>query len=372
MAAEVGQSIIRMTGHRVFKDHKSSTIVAISVFPDGCRMVTGSSDKMLRLWDLRNGAVLKTLEGHRSMVQAVAISRDGKSIASGGMHGEVIIWDGDTGESLTQPIKVHSQKITSLDFSPDGGVVASVSWDKTIELCTRKTDSWGIHGNPITSGEKIFCIRYAPSGGHLAIATANDIQIWDPNGSAPVCIAKFRAVDISAWHVSLAWTPDGTRLFTAGSRADPVVREWDTSTWNQVGSDWCDHADYIRALAVNPTGTLVASASLDTQVRIWCISDRRTIAIFKAVDEVYSVTFSTDGKHVLCGGKDAGITELTVPEYASLVDTPEGKASDVSFGSLPVPPLFDLAQLEGGFANEYSRGTVVGQCESLLVIISLH
>ncbi|KAJ8593414.1 WD40 repeat-like protein [Rhizopogon salebrosus TDB-379] len=325
---EVAQTIIRITTpRRVFKDNKSSnSIITVAVFPDGHRMVTGSLDKMLCLWNLKDGVVLKKMEGHRSRVEAVALSRDGKSIASGDLGGELIGWDGDTGDSLTQPIKVHSEKITSLDFSPDGAVLATVSWDKTIEMWSTKT--WHVHGNPIDSGEKIFCVRYAPSGELLAIATANDIQVWNPHKTSRECVAKFRAVDISAWHISLAWTPDGTRIFSGGSRSDSVIREWDTSTWQQIGDTWRDHTDYISALAVNSTGTLVASASLDTHVRLWRLSDRRTIAIFKASDHMYSVTFSMDGKHILCGGRGTSITELAVPEDALLEDTPREQISD--------------------------------------------
>ena len=59
------------------------------------------------------------MEGHRDTVWAVAISGDGKIIASGDRDGEYIAWDGDTGNSLTRTIKAHSDKIGSLDFSPD-------------------------------------------------------------------------------------------------------------------------------------------------------------------------------------------------------------------------------------------------------------
>ncbi|OAX34763.1 hypothetical protein K503DRAFT_868710 [Rhizopogon vinicolor AM-OR11-026] len=328
--SEVAQPIVRITRPcRVFRDHKSS-VLAVAVFPDGHRMVTGSYDKTLCLWDLKDGVVLRKMEGHRGRVEAVAVSRDGKSIASGDLNGEIIAWNGDTGESLTQAIKIHTEKITSLDFSPDGAVLATVSWDKTIELWNTKT--WHVEGNPINSDEKIFCVRFSPSDELLAIATANDIQIWNPRASATSsgrqCIAKFRAVDISAWHVSLAWTPDGTRLFSAGSRSDSIIREWDTSTWKQVGDVWREHTDYIYALAVNSTSTLVASASWDKNVRLWRLSDRRTVAIFKASDQLNGVTFSMDGKHVLSGGKDANITEWTIPEDALLEGNPKEQALD--------------------------------------------
>jgi len=82
----------------------------------------------------------------------------GKLIASSDMGGKLIAWGGDTGKSLTNAIQAHSEPILSLDFSPDSGVLASVSSDKTIKFW--RTDTWQIHGNPINVGEEIDRVRY--------------------------------------------------------------------------------------------------------------------------------------------------------------------------------------------------------------------
>jgi len=111
-------------------------------------MVTASYDKTLRLWDLENGVVLKMMEGHHWGIRVAAVSRDGQFIANSDFGGELIAWNRD-GESLTQPIrvKVHSNKIFSLDFSPDSTFLASGLMDNTVELWNTKT--WRVEGNPI-------------------------------------------------------------------------------------------------------------------------------------------------------------------------------------------------------------------------------
>ncbi|OJA11026.1 hypothetical protein AZE42_12155, partial [Rhizopogon vesiculosus] len=76
------------------------------------------------------------------------------------------------------------------------------------------------------------------------------------------CITKFK-IAINSHVISLAWTPDCTRLLSAGTISDPTIREWDTSTWRRVGDPWSGHTSHINALAVNSTGTLLASASSD-------------------------------------------------------------------------------------------------------------
>jgi WD40 repeat protein len=92
---------------RTFEDHEG-TVNATAVFPNKRRMVTGSSDCTLRLWDLETGVMLKKIEGHSASVRALAVSRDGQIIASGDGNGELIAWHGETGESLTKPINAHT------------------------------------------------------------------------------------------------------------------------------------------------------------------------------------------------------------------------------------------------------------------------
>lgn len=329
------QPIIRMIPNRPFKGHES-TVTAGTVFPDGRRMATGSYDKTLRLWDLKDGVVVKKMEGHQGCVRAVAGSGDGQLIASGDKNGELIAWDGDTGECLTEAIKVHSDWLRSLDFSPDSKVLVTGSWDGTTKLWCTKT--WKMQGNPMICGAAVNCVRYSPSGERVAIATHCDIQIWNPRTRKR--IAKFKAANDWGWNSSLAWTPDGTRLLSGGSASDSTIREWDSSTWKQVGDPWRGHTDYISAIAVNPTGTLVASASSDNHVRLWRLWGQ-CIAIFMDSRSVSFVTFSADGRHVFSGGVDMKTSEWEVP--ALMVDAPKEQASGVSYYSMAELPSSHLA-----------------------------
>ncbi|KAG2358617.1 WD40-repeat-containing domain protein, partial [Suillus spraguei] len=290
---------------RTFKGHED-WVMAVAVVPDKRRMVTASDDKTLRLWDLKTGDVLKKMEGHRNWVWSLAVSRDGQLIASGDRDGKVIIWHGETGESLNKLINAHSDRIRSLDFSPDGKVLASGSWDQTTKLWNTKT--WQQQADPIGCGDSVNCVQYSPSGELLAIATDGNIQIY--NSGTRKRVASFKGHTKYNW--SLAWTPDGTRLLTCGYGSDPTIREWDTSTWQQVGDPWTGHSRFIFDITFNPAGTLLASASGDNDVRIWQLFDQRTVATFRHSSYLICVTFSVDGKHILSGGGDKMITEWAI------------------------------------------------------------
>jgi WD40 repeat protein len=189
-------------------------------------------------------------------------------IASGDEDGEFIAWHGETGESLTKPIKTGSKEIYSVDFSPDdtvfklatvgsGDVMPTKVDDMVKFYCTR---TWQMQGEPINCGASggINCIRYSPSGELLAIATYQNIQIYNPG-------TRERVASFTTHTTSLAWTPDGTRLLSGGGYD---IQEWDPLTWKQVGHPWKGHTWGIYAIAINPAGTLVASAHLRTSMSV--------------------------------------------------------------------------------------------------------
>jgi len=113
--------------------------------------VTSSWDKTLRLWDLKTGVVLKKMKGHHGGVGGLVVSRDGQLLASSDENGELIVWYGETDESLIQLIKAHSHWINLRTgffyFSPDETVLVTASSDNTTKLWNAKT--WQQQGKPI-------------------------------------------------------------------------------------------------------------------------------------------------------------------------------------------------------------------------------
>src|SRR5258705_323267 len=110
---------------------------------------------------------LMTLIGHSDLVQAVAPSPDGGLLASASSDKTIKLWDPHTGEHL-RTLEGHSSWVTSVAFSPDGGLLASGSDDKTIKLWDPHT---GEHLRTLEGHSYgVKSVAFSPDGGLLASA----------------------------------------------------------------------------------------------------------------------------------------------------------------------------------------------------------
>ena len=101
-------------------------VTSVTFSPDGTRVLSGSGDKTLKLWDAATGSLVRTFEGHSDWVYSVAFSPDGTRVLSGSGDKTLKLWDAATG-ALVRTFEGHSDWVLSVAFSPDGTRVLSGS-----------------------------------------------------------------------------------------------------------------------------------------------------------------------------------------------------------------------------------------------------
>ena len=111
----------------------SAPIMAVGFSSDGTRIVSGSVDKSVRVWDASTGVELKELKGHTSVVNSVGFSSDGKRIVSGSYDSSVRVWDALTGVELKK-LEGHTSWANSVGFSSDGMRIVSGSSDHSVRV----------------------------------------------------------------------------------------------------------------------------------------------------------------------------------------------------------------------------------------------
>ena len=111
----------------------SSTVNSVAIRPDNTKIVSGSSDNTIKVWDLESGRLLNTLN-LSSYVNSVAITSDNSKIVSSGSADKIIkVWDLNTGK-LLNTVEGHTDNIFSVAISPDSTKIVSGSYDKTIKV----------------------------------------------------------------------------------------------------------------------------------------------------------------------------------------------------------------------------------------------
>jgi WD40 repeat protein len=174
---------------KIFEGHETE-ITSIATFPDGKRIATGSVDKTIRIWRVEDGREIRKWVMKKD-VNAIAILRDGMQVVSAvgdtdgvsededldkTVYWELWVHDTGTGKVVAGPLDGHTNVVFALDISPDGGILASGSYDRTVILWN--TTTWQRNGDPLKCEEYINCVRFSPTG-RLGVATCKHIQIWD-------------------------------------------------------------------------------------------------------------------------------------------------------------------------------------------------
>jgi len=110
----------------------TSDIYSIAFSSDGTRVVSGTMDSAVRVWDVGTGQTL-SLQGHTDSVRSVAFSNDGQFIASGSEDKTVRVWDAATRMPILA-LRGHTDSVTSVAFISNGQSIASCSDDTTIRV----------------------------------------------------------------------------------------------------------------------------------------------------------------------------------------------------------------------------------------------
>jgi WD40 repeat protein len=122
-----------LSTHQELKSFTHPKGVASLVFGPNAQWVASGTWQGVMIWDLRENKRPRSLQGHETWVTTVALSPDGKTLASGSGDMLVKLWDVESGRAYAT-LSGHRRGVSSAVFSPDGKTLATGSWDKTGKL----------------------------------------------------------------------------------------------------------------------------------------------------------------------------------------------------------------------------------------------
>ena len=298
--------------------HSDST-ASVAISPDGRLLASGGGDAKVKLWSLPDGALLKTLTGHADTVGTVAISPDGRLLASASrMDKTVKLWSLPDGT----PLKTLSAWAMTVAISPDGRLLATVDSDG-IRL-------WSLPDGAllkILDSAWAASAAFSPDGRLLATGDEYDglIKLWSLPGGA--LLKTLRGHASAIW--SLAFTPDGQML--ASGSYDHTAKLWSVSG-GVLLKDLTGHAFPVRGIAIGPDGRLLATTSDDDTIKLWSLPDGALLKTLNPPIFVKSVAISPDGGLLVSCGSQINLWHLPdgKPIPICLMD-PAVSASSVGF-----------------------------------------
>lgn len=282
--------------------HNSDQVLAIAMSPDGSTLITGNLNPRIKVWNLTNGQLQRTLAGHTLMVGALAISPNGKILASGSHDKTIKLWDLDTGEvrhTLESYAEEATKKIACLVFSLDGQILYSGSHGGNTYYWDANTGKMlGDLGRTSLGSE--FLARSA-DGRTLAGTYIGNLTVMDlPRGTR-----RFR-IQTGHNNMSLAISPDGETVFIGDY--DGNIHLWDARQ-GQERSAVAGHSRIVTAIAVSPDGRMLASGDEQGIIKLWELDSQTELCTLEADSEtITGLIFSPDNQTLVSSSSgDASI-----------------------------------------------------------------
>jgi murein L,D-transpeptidase YafK/predicted NACHT family NTPase len=256
----------------------SKAVQAVALSPNGRQAASGGQDNFVRLWDLKTGLLLRTLDGEAGKVASVAFSPDGQLIVAACSDGKLRVFSLTTGQTVAT-LEGHTGEALSVSVSADGKKALSAGSDRAVKL-------WDLE-----TGQLVKTLE-----GHAGEATA------------------------------VAFAPDGRHALSAS--ADATLRLWDLETGES--KTFQGHADAVTSLALCADGAQAVSGSKDKTVRLWDIATGQVLKTFDGfAGEVLSVAFAGDCSRILSGAGDNAL-KLWDAKTGALLKTLEGHSGAVA------------------------------------------
>lgn len=290
---------------RTFQGH-TNWVTTVAFSANGQRLLTGSWDKSVKVWDVATGRALSTISSKGGGLQTSALSHDGRLIAAEDANNNIKIWNSATGDEI-RTVKGDRSPwdkswVYSIAFSPDDQLLAAALDNKTVQLW--EVTSGSVVQTLMGSSRAFIYVAFSPDGRLLATGGGpKTIDLWDVATGNLVRTLKGHRQDIYA----VAFSPDGRRL-ASGSK-DKTLKLWDVASGRELQT-LTGHQGFVTSLAFSVNGRWLASGSWDKTVKIWDVETGGEVQTLTGnTHQIYSLAFDSH-RGYLATGSEGGTIKL--------------------------------------------------------------
>jgi len=321
IVAAASNGTIRLHGadgvlRKILNGHKAA-VSGLAFAADGRFTVSASDDATIRVWETDDPDVMVYFPAGNKSLWAARFSPDGSRVAIGGSGG-VEVFDAHTARQLlTIPTQTN---VIDLDFSPDGTEIATGEESGVVHVWDadngqRKSEFRGHGDHPVTS------VDFSPDGVLVASTAAQEehiARIWEAaDGSERMVLDADRTADVDDVLTirAVEFSPDGSMIATG---SEDGARIWDARTGEQQLL-FEGHGGVVSGISFTPSGDYVASAGPDGSVRVWDPRTGRQAQVVRINEGApIRVRVSYDGTYAIAGypSRQAAVVELTQAQFS--------------------------------------------------------
>ncbi len=279
-----------------FKKHKGP-VYAIAISPDGKTIASSGEDLQVHLWDKNSGEIRSTLEGYRNPVKYLTFSYDGRYLLGAGGT-EIRIWDLSYG--TWKIYKKHVTHVYNLDFNQDATQFLSTSLKNSFYLWDRE-ERKVIHTFEAHS-KTALAAAFSPDNHWIASGSLDQtVIIWDAGRREPVHTMSAHGGNI----FSLDFSPDSKLLVSCSM--DENIKIWDVDS-GRIHKLLTGHNYAVVRVRFSPDARYLISASYDGTAKLWEVATGKCIYTFIAhEDALYAADFLPDGSGIVTCSNDGTV-----------------------------------------------------------------
>ncbi|XP_017753364.1 PREDICTED: WD repeat, SAM and U-box domain-containing protein 1-like isoform X2 [Eufriesea mexicana] len=301
---ETQSSIVKINLCRIMEKH-SNALTCVCFNTNGLFIGSSSFDKTAVIWETNSGKVMTIMSGHNRYVACCAFSRDGNLLATGSNDKSVIIWDLKGNLCLDSEL---ARRFTPTLFLDGHDQAQNAEYEKTvmknaetsindIKLIQKLEDHAGVVNS------------VAFYGNHLIASGSGDklIRVWsievEEEAESEISMKfhekSYSPLDGHAYSVNhVEFSPCGRML--ASCSLDGTVIIWNTEDGCQARSSFVNSASGIRVCRWSPDGTKIATAGDDEKTTLWDVNDMEELCVFKGhSDAVNAIAFTHDSCYLI-------------------------------------------------------------------------
>jgi len=328
-------------------DRHAAAVRTVGFSPDGLRIASAGNDNTIKVWNVAEHSLEKTLRGHAGWIRSCVFSADGSRLLSGSHDRRMMLWDyGAYAEEKVLGSRVlqgHSDAVLHAEFSPSGDRIVTGGRDHTAvvwDIADDKSKSF-VEGHAFLVSQAAFLpssrelMGTYPDGRVVTAGIDNTARVWDVARGVELLEMRMQPAGRAG---ALSVAPDGSAILTGNDGEGATL--WDIAT-GQKPKTLANKRDEVVWTAFSPDGSQLFTGDAGGRCRLWNRADVSVIHELRAHrDRITGAVFSADGSTLLTSSADDTVVQWDVktglqrglplqhPQpVSSLAVTPDGRTA---------------------------------------------